>query len=61
MVKSIIDNNKSILDQSQPGPPTTTPAQEEAAIAETSLRLTREIFALARQRAKIMNGEGGNP
>ena len=60
MVKSIVDNNKSILDQSQPGPPTTTPAQEEA-IAETSLRLTREIFALARQRAKIMNGEGGTP
>ena len=60
MVKSIINNNKSILDQSQPGPPTTTPAQEEA-IAETSLRLSREIFALAGQTAKIMNGEGSTP
>ena len=56
MVKSIIENNKSILDQAdQPPPPPATTAQEEA-IVETSLRLTREVFALAGQTAKIMNG-----
>ena len=59
MVKSIIENNKSILDQADQHPPsppaTTAPAQEEA-IVETSLRLTREVFALAEQTAKIMNG-----
>ena len=56
MVKSIIENNKSILDQAdQHPPPPATTAQEEA-IVETSLRLTREVFALAGQTAKIMNG-----
>ena len=61
MVKSIIENNKSILDQADqhphqhPPPPPATTAQEEA-IVETSLRLTREVFALAGQTAKIMNG-----
>ena len=58
MVKSIIENNKSILDQAdqrRPPPPLATTAQEEA-IVETSLRLTREVFALAGQTAKIMNG-----
>ena len=57
MVKSIIENNKSILDQADqhPSPPPATTAQEEA-IVETSLRLTREVFALAGQTAKIMNG-----
>ena len=55
MVKSIIENNKSILDQADQQPPTTAPAQEEA-IVETSLRLTREVFALAGETAKIMNG-----
>ena len=57
MVKSIIENNKSILDQADQHPPPTpaTTAQEEA-IVETSLRLTREVFALAGQTAKIMNG-----
>ena len=55
MVKSIIENNKSILDQADQQLPTTAPAQEEA-IVETSLRLTREVFALAGETAKIMNG-----
>ena len=55
MVKSIIENNKSILDQADQHPPPPPPPQEEA-IVETSLRLTREVFALAGQTAKIMNG-----
>ena len=56
MVKSIIENNKSILDQADQHPPPPATTAQEVAIVETSLRLTREVFALAGQTAKIMNG-----